>query len=102
MDNANRALMVRSLNWQLTKAVDYSLFHCDQVNVRISWGAERSDPPRIRILDREVDDLGKALEYLDHLLANVRCVRILSLNVEISDTHAINAIIEKFLDAGKQ
>ncbi|CAD5225125.1 unnamed protein product [Bursaphelenchus okinawaensis] len=98
MDN-EKSLMLRSTNWQLTRSSDYALFHCDNINVTVSWGAQRSDPPKIRIQNYEMHGLDKALERLDYLLAHVRCVRTLSLNLETSETRSINAIIEKFLDA---
>ncbi|CAD5231562.1 unnamed protein product [Bursaphelenchus xylophilus] len=98
MDN-EKSLMLRSKNWQLTRATDYALFHCDTINVTVAWGANRADAPLIRIQNHEMSELEKALERLDYLLSHVRCVRTLTLNMETSETRSINAIIERFLDA---
>lgn len=100
--SSSKALALRSLNWQLTKAVDYKLFYCDRLSVQIRWGESRAQPPIVKLQALELTDMHKVAEQLDHLLANMRCVRVLHLDLETSDSAPLNAIIERLLDAGKE
>jgi len=90
---------LRSQNWQLTRAVDYALFHCDQISIDVLWGADRKAPSRLLVQGVEMGDTEKALHQLDYLLSHMRCVRTLSLNLESSDTKSLNILIERLLDA---
>ncbi|KAI6199746.1 hypothetical protein M3Y96_00659500 [Aphelenchoides besseyi] len=78
---------------------DYALFHCDQIAVDVLWGVSRKVSPIIKLQGFEMDDLDKALDRLNYLIAHMRCVRTFTLNNETSSTKEVDAMIEKLLDA---
>lgn len=85
---------------QIIRSTDYALFNCDQVSINVQWGESRSLPPLIKIQGTKMTSLDEALERLEYLLSHMRCIRTLDLHLDTSVTKEMDAMIEKFLDAG--
>jgi hypothetical protein len=87
-------------NMQVIRSTDYALFHCDQICIDVLWGEDRKSPALIKINGTKMENLNNAMEHLNYLLDHMRCVRTAVFNLETSKTEDMDALIEKFLDAG--
>jgi len=87
-------------NMQIVRSTDYALFNCDQISINVQWNEDRRAEPLIKIQGTKMTSLENALEHLDYLLSHMRCIRTLCLDLQTSNATQMNAMIEKFLDAG--
>jgi hypothetical protein len=87
-------------NMQIIRSTDYALFNCDQISINVQWGEDRRAEPLIKIQGTKMTSLDNALEQLDYFINHMRCIRTLILNLETSCSIQMDAMIEKFLDAG--
>jgi hypothetical protein len=84
----------------LIRSTDYALFHCDQICIDVMWGEDRRAEPLIKLQGTKMESMEMALEHLSHLIEHMRCIRTVILNNETSSVKEMDALIEKFLDAG--
>jgi len=87
-------------NMQVIRSTDYALFNCDQISINVQWNEDRRAEPLIKIQGTKMTSLENALEHLDYLLSHMRCIRTLCLDLKTSNATQMNAMIEKFLEAG--
>jgi hypothetical protein len=92
---------LRSVNWQICKAVNYALWLCPEVQIELRWYEDRqkNPEPRIFIQGSEIADFKKALECIDFLLSHARCIKNLILNIEVSNSTILDKLLTKFLEA---
>lgn len=103
MSPIHNAIVLRSVNWQICKAVNYALYLCPEISIELKWHEDRqtNPEPRIFIQGSEIASFEKALKCLDFLLSHARCIKTLVLNIEVSNVACIEKLLLKFLDAGR-
>ncbi|KAF7629271.1 hypothetical protein Mgra_00009222 [Meloidogyne graminicola] len=86
----SNAVALRPSNWQLSPRLEK--------NVKNRFSA---NPEAIFIQRTQLPSIQKALEYLEHVLHNSRCVRRLNLNVQVSSTGLVESLLEPLIGHGK-
>jgi hypothetical protein len=94
----HNAVALRSINWQVCRAVNFALWKCDQISIEVKFHEDRK-VHCVYIQGSPIGTTEKALECLDFMLSHARCVRVLTINVEVPVTEVLEQLLEKFLTA---
>uniref|UniRef100_A0A7E5A070 RNase III domain-containing protein n=2 Tax=Panagrellus redivivus TaxID=6233 RepID=A0A7E5A070_PANRE len=98
----SQAVMLRSLNWQVCRAINYALFKTTNLSIAIKYHANRiaNPEPYIVIQDSAIRTIDKALECIDFILSHARIITTLDINIEVCNANKyLTQILEKFSSA---
>lgn len=101
MDSVSSAMhsltvALRSTHWQVSPKLQKNAYEfCDGIDIELCWSKNRfsANPEAIFIQQTEMPSLEKAQEYLKHILKNARCITKLNLNVQVSTTDLVDALL---------
>jgi hypothetical protein len=91
---------LRSTNWQLSPKLEKNAYEfCDSIDIELHWSKNRfsTNPETIFIQQTQIPSLDKALEYLNHVLHNARCIRRINLNIQVSATSLVETLLEPLI-----
>nr|CAD2180101.1 unnamed protein product [Meloidogyne enterolobii] len=90
------SVALRSTNWQLSPKLEKNVYEfCDCIDIELHWSKNRfsSNPEAIFIQRTQIPSMEKALEYLNHVLHQARCIRRINLNVQVSTTGLVESLL---------
>src|SRR4051812_16537304 len=91
------SLLFQPLNWEVTRANDFSAWSCDQLCIDIRWPSNRysSSKAEVFVQSAKKECLDSSLEAIEQAAKNARLITKVRLNIEVSDTETVEAILEK-------
>ncbi|CAK5088868.1 unnamed protein product [Meloidogyne enterolobii] len=97
------SVALRSTNWQLSPKLEKNVYEfCDCIDIELHWSKNRfsSNPEAIFIQRTQIPSMEKALEYLNHVLHQARCIRRINFNVQVSTTGLVESLLAPLIGHG--
>lgn len=96
-----RALMCRSLNWQICQKMERAIWTSPEINIDIRWSKNRfsAEPLVLCLQNGRMPNVKMAFEFLQFICNNSRLITKLSINVQVSDDRIVNSLLKLIINA---